>query len=235
MISSIPPDVTHEVTHEVTQEVTDLRPDGEPYKPRHMAQITTRKRCNEKCPLFYECPLMVIAIQAPVRERVCLMRIMGPGIRRRFVKMFGGGEDGLIEEMKKILFIYSQDIERMPPARQAEYFEMLLKMFKAIYGERRVQIKEPKPISIQLREVNGRFVSKELFIDRNVNTVIPQHIKDEARERLEDINPENDPESLINSPVVESFVGFHPGKGAIIKGEAEDSITEAEFIEVRHD
>jgi hypothetical protein len=175
---------------------------------------------------------MIIAIQAHPRERVCLMRIMGPAIRRRFVKLFGGGEDGIIEEMKKILFLYSKDIEKEPDHKKVEYFEMLLKMYKAIYGDKRVHISEKKPISIELQEVDGSYVTKEIAIEKS----FPMgDMKAMAKEHLKEVDPQSDPESLINSPIIEGFVNLTPTWTEDMQGRKPLNGIKRSIEEVKHD
>ncbi len=105
-------------------------------------RLAKRKYCTPECPLWDKCPLMPMAqsqwIVKPHGERAhpCLLNTLPPDVQRRMKRLFLSGRDGLIEELKEVIYNYSLLAEKSPEKNLIKYGELILKAISTIYGQK---------------------------------------------------------------------------------------------------
>jgi hypothetical protein len=170
------------------------------------------------------CPLMPLA-QADSEKR-CLMNMMNQTLRKRFVNMFLTGEDGLIDEIRRVIYAMGIDLESSPFEFKKDYAELLMRLHKTIYGEKQTIKGDRAPVLIQVNElVSG--VSQ----NPDCNTVLiklPEQSMSlglgKAGSRMA-LPFERDPESLMDSPIADEIlhrkkpVASPQGKPLVTEGE----------------
>ncbi len=121
-------------------------------------RIAKRKYCSPSCPLWDKCPLMPMAQQEWVtkphgeRAHPCLLNKLPMDAQRRIRRLFLSDRDGLIEELKDVLYNLSSLAEEHPDKNLIKYGDLLLKAITTIYGQK-IQEEGQKEITIKLHVV----------------------------------------------------------------------------------
>lgn len=101
--------------------------------------LSVRKYCRVSCPV-YPC------VYAPMcrmdengkklgrKEALCAINQMDPKVRLRLARVLLNGERGIIDEMKGILIRAGMIVNGSNLGELKEYFEMLAKFKKEVYG-----------------------------------------------------------------------------------------------------
>ncbi len=104
-------------------------------------KLSKRRYCTSSCPLFDKCPLMPLAQNEWVEKsdgskaHPCLLNTLPLNVQRRIRRLFLSGRDGLIEELKDVIYKYSSLVENNPK-NLPKYGELLLKAISTIYGQK---------------------------------------------------------------------------------------------------
>lgn len=165
--------------------------------------LKKRKKCSHRCFYFDSCPLMAMSMSSP--EKKCAMKAFPERIRRRFEKVFLGGEDGLINEITTAIYTYGLEVEAMPGTKgKKEFIDMLFQLHKAKFGDKKQIVGDREPLTINIQQLNASKETKEIP-DSTVQPVVKAiSAKEKAINALMEENisiaePENDPESLFTS------------------------------------
>ena len=170
--------------------------------------LRKRKRCSPKCFYFESCPLMSMSMAD--KDKKCMMKAFPERIRSRFTKVFLEGEEGLINEIRSAIYQYGLQADASTSLREKkDFIELLLKLHKAIYGDKSQIISDKEPLQINIQQISE--LPKPM---REIEPIIEAveskrsiQLKEAIQKECSDIaDVESDPESLFNSPVVETFV-----------------------------
>jgi hypothetical protein len=168
--------------------------------------IKNRVHCNEKCKIFWDCPMMALSLSRENVDNKCLLNAGGNALIRRFINVFAKGEMGLINEINSVLYSYGMDIEVATPSVKKDYATMLMNWHKSLYGDPRKASMEQKPnLTVVINEMDGRGQIKEvefvpLVESGRINTPGDSAIAAEILKAKHD-----DPESLLNSSIVDDL------------------------------
>ena len=186
------------MTHEFTPEERVRGGSANTLNKAVANSLRRRKRCTRRCYYFDTCPLMAMSQSSP--EKKCAMRAFPEKIRRRFEKVFLGGEDGLINEITTAIYHYGLEVEVIPGTRgKKEFIEMLFQLHKAKYGEKRQASGEREPLNIHITQLNAANEKETKEIPDS--TVKPVVSLIEDPDQVED-----DPESLFGSEKLEEII-----------------------------
>lgn len=122
-------------------------------------KLVKRKYCTPSCPIWDKCPLMPMAqqewITKPHGEKAhpCLLSTLPPDVQRRMRRLFLSGRDGLIEELKDVLFKLSSLAEEQPAQNLTKYGELILKAITTIYGQK-LQEEGQMDVNINIRVID---------------------------------------------------------------------------------
>ena len=171
--------------------------------------VRKRKYCSLECPFADACPVLPLAqsewTDETKKHHPCKLRDAPPAIKRRIANMFLNGEDGLLAEIKSTLFITSTKLADDNKERMA-FSDRLMRLHELLYGEKGTMINSSEPVEITVRQINtvdGQ--GQEVKLAKNVERKIRQ--QDNAFRLLSrKTPPPDDPESLINSPVLEDIL-----------------------------
>jgi hypothetical protein len=85
----------------------------------------------------------------------CLLNKGGNALIRRFIKLFVSGEQGLIEEINGILYLYGMDIETAPAEVKKNYAELLMRWHDQTFIKSKREFEEKPQLTIVLKELGG--------------------------------------------------------------------------------
>lgn len=181
--------------------------------------VRNRKFCSLECPFADMCPLLPISLskeetihlQNGKTRQPCKLKDAPPGVQRRIRNMFLNGEEGLIVEIQSALFVAGTNLGSDPKERIA-YADALGRLHKTIYGEKS-KVSSSEPLDITVRQLvvqpDGTRQAQEVQLQpKQAEKMIQQ----QAAARLLSRNDppqcpeENDPDSLITSPVLDIII-----------------------------
>ena len=158
-----------------------------------------RKRCTPKCFYFENCPLMSMSMSS--EDHKCMMKAFPERIRTRFTKVFLEGEEGMLNEIKNAIFNLGLQADTMTLKEKRDYIELMLKLHKAIYGDKTQVISDKEPLQINIQQLQqsefpslGNVAVGILESKRSIK--LKESIMAECKE-VADV--ESDPESLYHS------------------------------------
>jgi hypothetical protein len=172
--------------------------------------LRKRKKCSHRCFYFDTCPLMAMSMTS--EDKRCMMKVFPEKIRRRFEKVFLGGEDGLINEITTAIYSYGLEVDSAPGMRgKKEFIDMLFQLHKAKFGDKKQIVGDREPLQINIQQLNA-VQTKEIPDSTVVPVVKALTAKQKFQEKImadceEIINVETDPESLFNSDKLDEIVG----------------------------
>lgn len=169
--------------------------------------LKKRKRCSPKCFYFENCPLMSMSMAST--DKKCMMKAFPERIRTRFTKVFLEGEEGMLNEIKGAIYQYGLQADASTSLKdKKEYIELMLKLHKAIYGDKTQVVSDKEPLQINIQQLSG-------VLPQNVEPKVIEAVESKRSVALkeaimkdceEEIKVETDPESLFGSPKLEGFV-----------------------------
>jgi len=168
-----------------------------------------RKYCTVQCDFADMCPVLPLSMSKeemlPNGKHPCKLKSAPKSMQRRIKNMFLNGEEGLLLEVKQSLFVVSTHLGDDNKERMA-YAESVLKLHKAMYGEKSQITASPEPLEITVRQLNVRSGdAQEIKIGKS-----PKEIRQMNAATLlaRDIMPEEpvDPESLLTSPLLDTII-----------------------------
>jgi len=168
-----------------------------------------RKKCSTSCVFFHTCPVSAIAMNHTDPKtgvvHPCLMKEFPPTVKQQFIDLFLSGEEGIIASIKKALHNYMVDVDAYGTLRdKKEMIDLMLRFYKEVYNSPRKGTTVKEPLTITIRRVG---------VPTETLTVMPHQALPPGTFSIEDVvNPanddgtEDDPESMLNSPVMERIV-----------------------------
>lgn len=118
--------------------------------------MRNREYCDTGCRFFESCPVQPLSYT--LEDRKCLLKLYGEPLRRTFLNISLRGEVGVFDEMRRCVILYARKVEVSTALKDVrDYFDLLLKFHKAVYGEKGVQGVVP-PLDVTIKQV-GREVS----------------------------------------------------------------------------
>ena len=161
--------------------------------------LRKRKRCSTKCFYFESCPLMSMSMSSP--DKKCMMKAFPERIRTRFTKVFLEGEDGLLSEIKGAIYQFGLQADTMSLKEKRDYIELMLKLHKAIYGDKTQVISDKEPLQINIQQLQQGYESLSHVavgvLESKRSIQLKEAIQAECKEI---VDVETDPESLFSSP-----------------------------------
>lgn len=171
--------------------------------------LKKRKKCSHRCFYFDTCPLMAMSMSSP--EKKCAMKAFPERIRRRFEKVFLGGEDGLINEITTAIYTYGLEVESIPGTRgKKEFIDMLFQLHKAKFGDKKQIVSDREPLQINIKQIQN--TGPQEIPDGTVKPVInvlsskQKALNAMMEENMEIAEPELDPESLFTSDKLDDII-----------------------------
>lgn len=158
--------------------------------------IRDRQFCNTTCQIYTRCPL---SIQSKLSNKEdCRVKAMDSDTRRRFVRLFVFGDDGLYDEAMSTLFDLSQVLDiRHNKKEMITYLDLVVKLARTFRGV--VEDKTPQKLVINIEDYA-----------KPVELVGPGGLVEEG-----EIVMKRDPDSLLESPNLENIVKHRETKGNI--------------------
>ncbi len=192
--------------HELTQEERSKGGSNTTIYKSVANTLRKRKKCSTRCYYFDTCPLMAMSMSSP--EKKCAMRAFPEKIRRRFEKVFLGGEDGLINEITTAIYSYGLEVDAMPGLKgKREFIDMLFQLHKAKFGDKKQIVGDREPLQININQINAK--EQKEIPDGTVKPVIKAiEMKriEHAEAIMDELKCEDDPESLFNSDKLDEIV-----------------------------
>lgn len=194
--------------------------------------MRARKYCDAMCPFYDSCPMLPLSMDSPVVKQkntkngivritkyLCKMKDAPVAIKRRIENMFLNGEDGLLNEIRGALFITSTTLGNDNKER-LQYADSLMKFHRSVYGEKGTQINSQEPLEITVRQLHvqsGQAQEVRISEKGRCSPESKARLEAEALKLIEKRNnppeAEQDPESLLSSPILEELVKRpKPGK-----------------------
>jgi hypothetical protein len=177
--------------------------------------IKHRRTCGSRCPIFEVCPMMPLSVSRANPESRCLLNLGGNVLIRRFMNLIVKGEDGLINEINNVLYSYAQDIEVASPAVKKDYAMMCMQLHRQLYGDpRRAQMEAKPQLTVVINEMDGEGRIREVEVVPVVEAGGINNAKlDIEAAKMIMAAKEDDPESLVNSPIFDKLFENVPTHG----------------------
>ena len=179
--------------------------------------VRRRKYCTVECPFADACPVLPLAqsewTDDTKQRHPCKLKEAPPAIKRRIANMFLNGEEGLLSEIRTTLFVTSTKLEDDNKERMA-YADRLMKLHEILYGEKGTLINSSEPVEITVRQINTPAgIGQEVKLNTTNERIVRQ--QDNAFKLLSrNFPPPDDPETLMNSPVLDEILsGEDDGSG----------------------
>lgn len=174
--------------------------------------LAHRKHCNTKCMFFELCPVAAVAMSytdPKTKEyRPCLMNQMDGRVKQQFINFFLTGEEGVIHGIKTALHNYITQVEAYGNIRdQRDMVQLMLQFYRDIYLTPKKGGVTKEPLTITIRRVG--MAPESVTIDPH--KALPAGLKNHEiyAGKNADIT-EGDPESLLESPLIERLVQDKP-------------------------
>jgi hypothetical protein len=173
--------------------------------------LAMRKKCNPRCPFFESCPTAAMSMdykdpKDPSKNGACLMKEFPLTVRQQFVNMFLSGEEGVIRAIKDAFHLYMMEVTNRGTLRdQRDMIALLIQFYEKCYVEpsKKNGLAGREPLQINIVRVSGA---------RETITIQPKEPLPEGTTMKDLLHPRNgdetegDPESLINSPIIDRIV-----------------------------
>jgi hypothetical protein len=168
-----------------------------------------RKKCRPDCVFFTSCPVSAASFgykdpKDPTQNQKCLMKEFPHTVRQQFIDLFLTGEEGMITAIKKAMHNYMVDVDAYGTLKdKRDMVQLLIQLYDKIYCNTRKGASVKEPLTITIR----RMGQEPQTIDVKPHDALPPgvSVKDLVNPANADIT-EDDPESLINSPVLERLI-----------------------------
>jgi len=163
--------------------------------------IKNRKKCSPRCMIFELCPMMALSMSRANTEGACLLNRGGNVMIRRFVNLMVKGEDGLLNEINNVLYSYGFDIETAPPSVKKEYAQLLMQLHNQLYAKKEKEMESRPNLTVVINEMGSDGKIREIVPVIETGGVMRRGESRKLIAAIEDAY-EEDPESLMNSPIV---------------------------------
>jgi hypothetical protein len=171
--------------------------------------LKSRKKCQTSCPFFEMCPANAMSLgyrdkNKPEEDQKCLMKEFPITVRQQFINLFLTGEEGVIHAIKTALHNYMVDVDAYGNLRdKKDMVQLMLQFYKEVYNSPRKAGVKKEPLTITIRRVG---MAPETILV-NPHGQLPEGITSQDLLAVQngDIT-EGDPESLINSPVIDRIM-----------------------------
>lgn len=128
--------------------------------------MRNREKCDPSCAFFSTCPAQPLSYLDDTR--LCLMKLYGEPLRRTYLNLVLRGEDGLLDEMRRTLFQFARKVSFSDSSKDIrDYFELLSRFHKVLYGERGLLDTSPKEFSVNVKQI-GHAVDPVTITDLEV-------------------------------------------------------------------
>lgn len=165
--------------------------------------IKNRKHCNTRCIIFDQCPMMPLSLSRENPNSDCLLNKGGNVLIRRFINLMAKGEDGLLNEINNTLYSYAFDIETAPPSVKKDYAMMCMKLHEQLYASQKNRDMEMKPnLTVVINEMDNTGKIREITPILEAGPIGGRKLNKEAYDAVK----EEDPESLLTSPLLEDLM-----------------------------
>lgn len=150
---------------------------------------------------------MPLSISRANPDSACLLNKGGNAMIKEFIDIFVRGEDGLISQINKILYSYGMDIEVAPASIKKDYAQLLMQWHKQQYSDPTKQFEQKPNLTVVINEMTreGKCVTIPVVPVIEVGG-INNAKNDIAFDRMLKETLEEDEESLLNSPILESII-----------------------------
>lgn len=197
------------VTHEFTKEESAKGGNSITVYKSLARTLGMRKKCSTSCVFFHTCPVSAMAMNHtdPKTKVVhpCLMKEFPPTVKQQFIDLFLTGEEGIIASIKKALHNYMVDVDAYGNLKdKKDMIQLMLQFYKEVYNSPRKAAGVKEPLTITIRRVGMQPESI---------SVMPHEALPPGRFSIEDLNnpanddiTEDDPNSLLNSPLITRIV-----------------------------
>lgn len=174
--------------------------------------LNHRKTCSTSCRFFEKCPVNAVSLgyrdkNNPKEDRKCLMKEFPITVRQQFINLFLTGEEGIIHGIKTALHNYMVDVEAYGNLKdKRDMVQLMLQFYDKVYNNPKKSSVSKEPLTITIRRVGMAPETMQI----NPRGQLPEGVT--AKDILAPQNldeTEGDPESLIHSPLMDSFV-CHP-------------------------
>jgi hypothetical protein len=142
--------------------------------------VRDREKCDIGCPMFASCPMTVYAPE-------CLVTLMKEEDKRKMLTIFFMGEDGLKTEILSSLFRLSQYLNMKDMHELQIYLDSLLRVHRQLYTSK---TKQPSPMQA---------------VQIIMGDSVPNKKSDTPMVILEEKDSTADPDSLFNSPMMDTI------------------------------
>jgi hypothetical protein len=175
------------------------------------SSLKRRKTCNPKCFYFEECPLMSMSMSSEGHK--CHMKLFPESVRKRFQDVFLSGEEGMILDLKKAIYQYG--LTQTDARGRKEYIEMMLKLHKAVYGDKSQIISDKEPLQINISQLQTAAPLEKVIPDGTIKPIVEKieskrsiEYKEKIMEECREVaDVECDPETLYDSPILDKIIG----------------------------
>ena len=153
---------------------------------------------------------MSMAMSDP--DKKCLMKAFPESTRRRFQEVFLSGEDGMILDLKKAIYQYG--LTQTDARGKKEYIELMLKLHKAVYGDKSQIISDKEPLQININQLQTTQELPKVIPDGSIPQVVEKleskrsiAYKEAIMEECKEVAAvETDPETLFTSPKLDAIL-----------------------------
>lgn len=171
--------------------------------------IANRKKCSVTCMFFEQCPANAMSLgyrnpNKPEEDQKCMMKEFPPTVRQQFINMFLTGEEGIIHQIKILMHNYLNDVEAYGTLHdKRDSLQLMIVLYDKLYNHQRKGIGRKEPLTITIRRVG---------MEPEVMEIKPRGMLPEGIKTKDIVNPlnqditEGDPESLINSPLMDTLI-----------------------------
>lgn len=150
--------------------------------------LKNRVNCTSKCPYFSRCPMA--QYRNTSSGKPCAVAGLSDEDQRRYLAIFVFEDDALKDEAKRMLWKLGSILNLEDDPKEIEkYLELILRFVRTFKAELKEEAGDNEPITINIEGL-----SAEVSEDPNKKLFIAP-----------DIVVQTDPESLLNSPIVDKI------------------------------
>lgn len=175
--------------------------------------IKNRTHCNQKCKIFWVCPMMALSISRQNPAQTCLLNAGGNVLIRRFINIFATGKKGLENEINSTLYSYGFDIETAPPGIKKDYATMLMTWHKQQYSDPGLLMEQKPNLTVIINEMDDHGKIREIIPviplveageikNTGMNIIAGKMLEDDEKDDGQD---DDDPDTLLNSSILKDL------------------------------
>jgi hypothetical protein len=140
------------------------------------------------------------------------MKAFPEAVRKRFQDVFLSGEDGMILDLKKAIYQYG--LTQTDARGKKEYIELMLKLHKAVYGDKSQIISDKEPLQINISQLQTSAPIEKVIPDGTVQPIVEKleskrsiAYKEAIMEECKEVaDVETDPDTLFDSPYLDDII-----------------------------